>query len=237
MGHDERPIFFVHLQKTAGTSLVGRLRQLLGEDAVYPPRRTDDVNWVLSVDRLVEHWQARRDELRVLTGHFPYCTTTLLDTPVHTVTVLRHPVPRTLSYLRHHRKLTPEDRDRPLEAIYDDPFRFRCMIHNHMVKMLGMDASEMTAGMITELECTPAHLERAKATLRRIDLVGTQERYDSFWSAFGDRFGLDLGPMAFANQTDPVDVDPDFLERIEADNALDVALYEEAVALTSTGEA
>ena len=41
----------------------------------------------------------------MVTGHFPLCTTELLGGAFTTFTVLRDPVERTLSYLRHHRKI------------------------------------------------------------------------------------------------------------------------------------
>jgi len=72
---------------------------------------------VLSVEHMLERWRLRRDEIRVVTGHFPLCTTELLDAPFTTLTLLRDPVERTLSYLRHHREMTPSEGERPLEEM------------------------------------------------------------------------------------------------------------------------
>ena len=79
----------------------------------------------------------RGDEIRVVTGHFPLCTTELLGAQFITLTILRDPVERTLSALRHHREKTPADSERSLEEIYEDPFRFE-LVHNHMVKMFSL---------------------------------------------------------------------------------------------------
>ena len=74
---------------------------------------------MLSVDHLRERLAARGDQIKVITGHFPLCTTELIDGPFTTLTLLREPVERTLSYLRHDREKEAADRKRPLEQIYD----------------------------------------------------------------------------------------------------------------------
>ena len=141
-GPEPRRFFFVHMQKTGGVSLYVRMWRYFGRQAVYPAPSDGSPTKVapqLFPQVLFERWAERRDEIQVVTGHFPLCTTELLDAEFTTlITVLRHPVERTLSYLRHHRDTTPADRELPLEAIYEDPSRFRPFIENHMVKMLSL---------------------------------------------------------------------------------------------------
>jgi hypothetical protein len=217
--------FFVHVQKAAGTSLVFRLRREFGRAAVYPPESARGNT--IAVDDLVEHWGAHADEIRVVTGHFPYCTVGMLGGDFTTFTVLREPVERTLSYLRHHRELSPEDADKPLEAIYDDDFRFDGFIHNHMVKMFALEATEMTAGMLTPVRAfTRDHLDRARGNLARVDVVGLQERFPEFCTELSSVLGRDLGAEATLNRTEQVPVANSFRARIAADNALDLELYE-----------
>jgi hypothetical protein len=232
MSSSPRPIFFVHLQKTAGTSLNFRLRNQFPRDAIYPQKVDEgSVAAVLTVDHLLRAWHAHRDEIRIVTGHFPLCTTQLLGGEFTTFTVLREPVERTLSYLRHHRKLTPEDADRSLEEIYDDPFRFHGLIHNHMVKMLSLTTTEMNDGMLTRVEFTPDRLERAKENLSGVDFVGVHSHFDEFCDDLARHFGWDLGAPQHANRTDSVDVPTSFRDRIAEDNAMDRELYELACRL------
>ena len=162
-------VFFVHMQKTAGTALRQGLINHFGKRAVYPTQGmdgTDPTQLVTSTDYLRERLAARGDEIEAITGHFPLCTTELLDGRYTTLTLLREPVERSLSYLRHHRKEEPADRDRSLEEIYEDPFRFQGFVHNHMTKMLSLTPAEMTDGMLTPLELNEIHLERAKGGAR-----------------------------------------------------------------------
>jgi hypothetical protein len=229
MSTQPQKYFFVHLQKTAGTSFYLLLKRHFALAEIYPDETDGDrVASILSVPHLQERWAARGDQIRIVTGHFPYCTAELLGGGFATLTVLREPVERTLSYLRHHRVLTADDRDKPLEAIYDDPFRFNGLIHNHMTKMFSLTVDEMTDGALTNVEFTPERLERAKQNLATVDAIGLLESFDDFWAELPRRFGWDLGEVVHTNRTEPTEVPDGFRERIAADNAMDIAFYEYA---------
>lgn len=219
--------FFVHMQKTAGTTLFRRLKHQFPPQEVYPDS-TDGgpPDSVLLVDHLERRWRERSREIRVVTGHFPLCTVDVLGVPFRTFTVLREPVERTLSLLRHHQRLTPADRDAPLEELYEDPIRFHGLIHNHQTKMLSLDAEAMPGFAMTHVHFERAHLETAKARLADVDVVGVQPEFDVFCSELEARYGWDLGPPQIANRTVPRPVADSFRRRIAADNALDAELYE-----------
>jgi hypothetical protein len=226
--------FVVHLQKTAGTTLRDRFRATFAEDAIYPNRTDGDKRLaVISVRHLLDRWQARRDEIRLVAGHFPLSTVALLDADFVTLSILREPVERTLSYLRHQRKINRDDAPRSLEEIYDDPFRFRGLIRNHMVRMFSIGAEEMRAGdgVLTDVGDSQARLERAKEGVAGLDAFGLQPNVDAFWRALSQRHGLVLGERVRSNATEPEDAPPGLVDRILEDNALDVELYEFAARL------
>ncbi len=241
--HPER-FFFFHVQKAAGTSLMTRIQHHFGERAVYPDRSDGDEDSVISVQRLQERWRARRDEIRVVAGHFPLCTADVLGGGFTTLTILRDPIERTLSYLRHRRQEAPEDRDKSLEEVYADPYRFDALVHNHMTKMFSLTPDEATAWtedvakmfsltpdrtapwILTKVEFTPERLERAKEGLASVDAIGLQEHFDDFCVDLSRRFGWDLGPRLHVNRTDEDQVSESFRARIAADNAMDIELYE-----------
>jgi hypothetical protein len=216
------------MQKTGGTTLVHRLPRAFRPREIYPNVSDGPVfDAVVSVGNLTNRWRARGHEIRILTGHFPLCVSQLLGERFRTFTVLREPVERTLSYLRHHREVTPSDREKSLEQVYDD--RFRGLILNHMVKMLSLRAGEMTDGALTAVDFVPEHLDRAKENLGTFEIVGFQEHFDEFWAALLARYGWELGAPQRTNTTAPVDVHPSLRDRIAEDNALDVELYKHAL--------
>jgi hypothetical protein len=223
----ERRFFFVHLQKTAGNTLTKRMKHAFGKRAVYPGETDGTMPAaVLKPEQLTERFAARRDEIRVVTGHFPLCVSELLDADFTTLTVLREPVARTLSYLRHRRMRLFGDRDVPLEEIYDEPRWFQGLVHNHMVKMFALTTETMTAGARTPMHFEPAHLALAKERLATVDVIGVQERFDEFCDELARRYRLDLGPPLVTNRTDPVEPGDALRDRIAEDNAYDTELYE-----------
>jgi hypothetical protein len=231
---EPRRYFFVHMQKTGGVSLYMRLQRQFGPEAVYPAPSDGDPEAVmpqLFPNILLDSWRARRDQIRVVTGHFPLCTVNLLNAEFIIFTVLRDPVERTLSYLRHHRDRSPAEGDRPLEEIYEDPERFRPFIQNHMVKMLSLRAEEMTNGMMTVIDLDRRRLRRAKRALRELDEFGLQHDLEGFAQRLARRFGWQLGPTVHENVTRPADVPDSFRRRIADDNPLDMDLYEYATKL------
>jgi hypothetical protein len=229
--------FVAHMQKTAGTALRDRLRASFPEEQIYPNRSDGDDPRisVISVSHLRERWAARGGQIRLLTGHFPVRTVELLGAPFVTMTVLRHPVDRTLSFLRHQaqRKQRGATEDTPLVEIYEDPFRFEHMIQNHMVRTLSLSPDEMLAhnGVLTPVAYTPERLELAKEALAGLDLFGLQESFEGFCDELADRYGLDVGGPLQLNTTESADVPDGLADRIAEDNALDMELYEYGCAL------
>ena len=225
--------FFVHMHKTAGTALYQRLIEQFAPEAIYPRRAEQKAHKAsLHVDLLCRMFEERGHEVQLIAGHFPLCTTELLGVPFTTLTVLRDPVERTLSSLRDMREREPMFRGQPLERIYEDPIRFPCLIHNHMVKMLSITPDEMTDGALSVVDFDRTHLERAERNLvERIDAWGVQEDFEEFCDELAQRFDWNLGAPRMANRTTPCAVTDDFRARIAHDNALDVELYEYALRL------
>jgi hypothetical protein len=229
-----RRFFVAHMQKTAGTTLRDRLRASFAEDEIYPNASdgSDPRISVISVSHLRQRWAVRGDKIRLLTGHFPVRTTELLGVPFITLTVLRHPVERTLSFLRHQaeRGQRGADANTPLVEIYADPFRFRHMIQNHMVRTLSLSPDEMVAddGVLTPVPYTRERLERAKEALAGLDLFGLQDRFDELCNALANGYGLDVGSPLRSNTTEAGVVPDGLADRIAEDNALDMELYEYA---------
>jgi hypothetical protein len=230
--------FIVHLQKTAGTSLRDRFRATLPESAIYP-NSTDGRDKrlsVISVSHLLERWRERSDEIRLVAGHFPLSTIELLDADFVTLSILRPPIERTLSYLRHQKKINPADRELSLETIYDDPFRYSGLIRNHMVRMFSIRVDEMGPGdgVLTDVGDSEDQLERAKVALAGLDGFGLQPHFEEFWTDFALRHGLEIGEPVRSNTTEPEEGPPELIERITHDNALDIAFYDYAEQLYAT---
>lgn len=224
---------FVHIQKTAGTALLRRLRHHFGPEAVYPtPAEQGSSQVVLDVERLVERVHRSGADLKVMTGHFPLATADRIGGSVATFTVLRDPVERVLSFLRHQREVDPRFSRSSLEEIYASPVARSGLVRDHMVRMLSLTSEEMTDGALTQVTIDRVRVDSAFENLAgRIDVMGLQERFDVFCQDLEGAFGWDLGEPIFMNRTRPVGASEALRQQIEADNEHDRDLYLRAVEL------
>lgn len=236
---DEPRFFVAHMQKTAGTALRDRLRATFDEQQIYPngDDGPDGRVSVISVSHLQECWKRRGHEIRLLTGHFPVRTVEVLDPPSDfvTMTVLRDPVERVLSFLRHQaqrnqRGATP---DTPLDEIYSDPFRLNAMVRNHMTRMLSLTPDKFGPGdgVLTEVPYTPERLAMAQEALAGLPIFGLQHRLDEFCDELADRYGLRTTEPLRSNTTEDTEVPDGLIDRIREDNALDLELFDFACRL------
>ncbi len=145
----EEPLrfFFIHLMKTAGTSFAFQLRRNFDPSEVYPCEGLDrrdglDMASYVSLSRLLRLSPERRAAIRIYTGHFPFVASQLLDLDLVTLTILRDPVDRTISVLKHFKRLSRRYRTFTLEEIYEDPFVFAHFIENHQTRMFSVTAED-----------------------------------------------------------------------------------------------
>ena len=106
----ERPrFFFIHLMKTGGTSFVFQMLQNFEPDEVYPSAldrdSPTDVTPYASIPKMLALSPERRARIRVYAGHMPYVASELLGIDVIRLTLLRDPVDRTISMLKHVKRL------------------------------------------------------------------------------------------------------------------------------------
>ena len=211
---------FVHVMKTGGTSFVFHLLQQFAPDEVYPSaaldrRHATDAEPYGSIADLIAVTPERHRAIRMYAGHFPYMARELIGGDLTTLTLLREPVDRTVSLLKHFKRLYERFRDVPFEQIYEDPFVFRHFIENHQTKVFSVDpedrprtiASRVTYQQIndyvTSSEPIPdtrtaqrddtitvdaERVATAKQNLARVDVVGLNERFDDFVETLRTRF-------------------------------------------------
>lgn len=91
-------------------------------------------------------------QLRLITGHFPYAYVHCLPFRPVTMTVLRHPVDRTISYLGNGKSVSRHAGERVLREIYEDPVLHPRMIRDHQTKVLSMSLAQAMAARPIEAE-------------------------------------------------------------------------------------
>jgi hypothetical protein len=158
-------LFFIHVMKTGGTTLVRNALQNVPADQVFPrpldePDPVIQILTYMAVSPFAALDAEQRAHLRWLSAHVPLSVAETDCPEARTVLLLRDPVERTLSYLRHCQQRHPEHADLPMEAIYEDEWFYVRFIQDHQTKMLSMTYEEATAEQLRDEP--PELLERMR---------------------------------------------------------------------------
>jgi hypothetical protein len=103
---------------------------------------------------------------------------------------------------------------------------FERYVHNHMTKIFSMRQEDRALGYFSPVPTNRDRLEDAKSNLRRVSVIGFQDRLDDLMDQLRTQFGWRIAPVEDQKVSEPVDVSDAFRTRIATDNALDVELYE-----------
>ena len=103
--------------------------------------------------------------MRGYMGHYPYVASQLLGVEPVTFTIVRDPVERTISYLKHCKRYHDQHRELSLEEIYGDPFYFPCFIHNHETKIFAMTDEDRLESYMDVIDIDDRRLAIAKENL------------------------------------------------------------------------
>ncbi|BDI31147.1 hypothetical protein CCAX7_31980 [Capsulimonas corticalis] len=246
-------IYFLHIPKTAGSSLAAMIRD------AYPVQERLHVhqwNHIVRMDR------DRIQQYRCYTGHFGTSFYSLLDRNIATITLLRDPCERSISHLLHaerdwERKLrgvwwiAPRWMRRKFRDGWTKPHTTSVM-GNFQTRSLGVDVdlnpflgkpSEKDYGFLLrdaqKGQTMEEILERAKRRLDTMAVVGTVERFSESLDLICDFLNIP------APETPPVEnvapgrsiqnryrasgeFPPEYIAAIDAANEYDRQLYEYA---------
>ena len=243
MTAEEKPFFFLHVMKTGGTTFISQVQENFPAEEQYPVpglehrKRVSAYMFTKPVQDLTEE---QKDRIRLYCGHLPFMATEMVGRPVTVLTLLRDPVERTISHLRHIQRgpivagLVPAQKytTMGLEEIYDDEDRFTRFLHNFQVKMFAMTPEDGVGSSAAPLDVDDAHLAIAKANLDKVDVLGLNAHFNEFTAEVRRRFGWNVtdGPRMQVSSGE-VDISPEFRARIAADNQADLEFYRYAVDL------
>jgi hypothetical protein len=141
------------------------------------------------------------------------------------MTVLREPIERTISYLKHCRRYQEQHHGMALEAIYEDPWYFPTMMKDHQAKVFSITPEDDADTVAEVIDIDDRRLAVACANLEAVDLVGLHEYYDDFVRDASARFGWPDTPPPSWHVSAPEEVAPSFRRRIEQDMAADIEFF------------
>jgi hypothetical protein len=217
-------LVFVHIPKTAGTTLRGvilwkyrhqedRVIQLYGDQPSKELQRIPD---------------EVRDRARMVIGHFSYGIHEYFPQECAYMTILRDPLERVLASFRWmirrpgHPYYDPWSRDWGLEAFVSNPEQ-KAAVENGQTRLIAGVESE-------DVDVSEVHLRRAKRNLEHFVLAGLTERFDEslllLHKNLGWRYPFYVTRNTSPNWTQQIPLSVGTIDMIKASNQLDYDLYE-----------
>jgi hypothetical protein len=216
------PLVFLHIPKTAGTTLWLILRRQYSPEHVLRMDNTAEIS-MLPAEHLAQ--------VQVLLGHFPYGTGALLPLGPDRITLMRDPVERILSSYSHRLRAELTDRSSPqtsplltLDEYIASPLG---EMDNRMTRtMAGPEAMVLPHGALTQ-----DHFEQAKQNLANgVSVFGLTEQFDETLVILQRRYGWNIPLYVRANvgtgRLQRQDVPPEIMAHIQETTHWDKLLYE-----------
>ncbi len=221
---DTEAVIFLHVPKTAGTTLN---RLIEWEYGLFQMYSVDPVLFEWSAAHLRKLPQRRLRKIRIFKGHMLFGLHEVLPQRATYITVLRDPVERMLSafyYMRTY-KLHPLYWKFRRENWTLEQFVERTTRHDVQCKIM--------AGAEYNSPCTTAILEKAQHHMHDcFSVVGLSERFEESLALLKLRFGWQLKSYSTFNVTrsrpKKGDLSKSILDLIMEKNSFDVILYQTA---------
>jgi hypothetical protein len=225
---DDVRYFFIHVMKTAGFSLMRMiLARVCTPEQVYPAREDGDrIGAVLEYARLRSITPERLARIKVFTGHFPYAARAHLG-DVRMFTLLRHPVERTISHLKHTVQQVPAFKGMPLDQVYANEDLRKVFYDNLQLRYFAVRSTEGKS----LFEPTPLgreHIGVALEQLSNVEVIGFTEEFEVFARMLVGTFGWNFRLIPRENQSTEAAVTEGLRERIAGDLKLELEFYEQA---------
>ena len=228
----EAPVVFLHVPKTAGTTITIWLRLLLGDLYSKAASYSTEPDKVRSLAAALAQ---RPYSVEVVAGHLPYSTRRLFAPGARFFTFLRDPIERALSHFYYFRERAPNgggDVQATGPSLEDALAAWDASSPASRALLPDNLQTRMLSGFDLEAPASRDMLDAARHHLHELDAVGLTERFQESMALLRHVFGWTLlaipSRRVRTHRRPAADtLSPGALEGLRRLNALDLELYAE----------
>ncbi|MFT4518559.1 MAG: hypothetical protein ACI9JM_000940 [Halioglobus sp.] len=250
---NEPVVFFVHVMKTGGTTVLQSLLGTYPDGTRFPEAGVDVLIEAKGSPQHLFNLEAQRQAaLRWICPHVPYSAAARFreeqSREVPVTLVLRDGLERAVSHLKQVARRF--DHAYSYQQLLDLPLLGEFFFTNHQTRALGLgesgweewdrcfrelitlqlhlDAPESSFEVST---VDQEHLDRALAVLPEVDVLGLQDEFDDWWLRCSKAFGWPTAPAASVNvgarleASDAPPIPDSVIDQLRERNTLDIQLY------------
>lgn len=216
-------VFFMHIPKTAGTSLRHMFDLCFMDEQVFP-NITDiknngglypDINSIYSLNK------DRLSGLKLVNGHYPLSLADRWLSDMKIVTCFRRPKDRVISHLRHLKKNDKTCKSLSFDEIYD---KHKQTLINLQLRILRN--KEYPNAHLIDFNAKKFNEEKLIATLDRFAAFGIVEDFEQTSNWISRSLGLNFEKQVFTNKSShELSLSDQLLEQIEKHTELEDAAY------------
>jgi hypothetical protein len=227
------PVYFLHIEKTAGVSVHKVLNERFAPGTICPARIDVDIEGA-TAESLAPY--------RLFSGHFTGGFTDFLGAPLRTVTLLRDPIQRSISHYAHIRRDPSAEHHELAQSLSLREFCLhpltRPLIEDYQTRFLAGGAHEHPVRHVTPADLPQSDderrvlLARARRRLSECVAVGATEHLATTLALFCKCLELHwsgAAPYENPSYNRPKDIDQATLSVIHDLTKCDAILYQEAV--------
>ena len=226
---DHDTLFFVHIPKTAGTSVRKMLYELYPSRVIFPNMATIRKREEIYCNYSLFHQQLKQQDagIELLMGHLPFHQMERFP-ELKYFTFLRDPIQRALSNLKHFQRHKERFKGQSLLEIYQHADIKIGQVDNIQVKYFAPGPFDQTVTGWKNVMVDRDRLDTAKENLKQCALVGITEQFDQSIELAKIIFGW--APKSYKRfNTAPSDqsakVNPRLLDLLEENNQYDIEFY------------
>jgi hypothetical protein len=208
--------FFLHIPKTAGTSFRQMLQYQFKESEVFVnEKKIIELGGYPDFAVLKEKYIGELSDIKLLVGHFPFITHTLIGDNVKILAFFRDPVQRVISFLNFYKATDERYKNSSMEFIFEEEIN---------------QTSNMQVSLLSEGFFEPglSRLDIAIENMKKMDFIGLSEDFKNSVLLSENIFNWNLGRKRKVNVTEKkYFISKELMIRIEEMNDEDIVLYDE----------